>query len=227
MKNNFKAEQIQRLLVWRGWLRLAHWLMAGGTLALILSGWLIRSAPSLASTATQDHYLAAYALVAGLGLRLWLLFRGTEVERARTLLPDMTRTHVMKDMIKFYVSFGRMPLPKWYAHNPLWGPVYLLLLLALLMVVATGFAAPKWPIVYGFYLPSMHVWWATAITIFSVAHIIAVVLHDMKGTGSDVSAMINGHRIFVIPRVDPDEVVKTHRISLENIVRLPERDKDE
>jgi Ni/Fe-hydrogenase 1 B-type cytochrome subunit len=99
-----------------------------------------------------------------------------------------------------------------------------LLFLALAMAIATGLAQDRWPIVYGFYLPSMHRWWAVAIGIFTVAHLIAVFLHDLKGTACDVSAMINGHRIFVIPRIDPDRIVDTQRLSLDNVVRLPPRD---
>ncbi len=219
-------ETVQRHLVWRGWLRLAHWSMAAGTLALLFTGWLIANAPSVADHAVQDHYLAAYLLLGGLGLRLWLLLRGGEVERFKTLLPDLTRTHVMKDMVRFYISFGRMPLPRWYAHNPLWGPVYLLLLLALVMVAATGFAQQQWPIVYGFYLPSMHRWWADAIGLFVIAHLLAVVLHDWKGTACDVSAMLSGYRIFVIKRIDPEEIVGTQRISVEQIERPSSRDPD-
>lgn len=36
------------------------------------------------------------------------------------------------------------------------------------------------------------------ISTFMVLHILTVFLHDWKGTGSEVSAMISGYKIFVI-----------------------------
>ena len=89
------SEQIRRILVWSGWLRLSHLLVGLSTLVLLVSGWLIEAAPSLEADAVDLHYLAAGFLVFGLALRLVLMFTGSPVERLTT---------------RFSVSVSRMRL---------------------------------------------------------------------------------------------------------------------
>ena len=69
----------------------------------------------------------------------------------------------------------------------------------------------------GFYLPSVHDFWAKVIMVFSCLHVIYVVLQDAKGTASDVSAMINGHRIFIVEDADTMPAQDTRTISLDQI----------
>jgi hypothetical protein len=41
-------------------------------------------------------------------------------------------------------------------------------------------------------------------------------MHDAKGTGSDISAMVNGHRIFVVSKADNQTVESTQRVDLQD-----------
>ncbi|MCB1798482.1 MAG: hypothetical protein KDI67_06325, partial [Gammaproteobacteria bacterium] len=75
------SEQIRRVAVWSGWLRLAHWSLAGSALFLLTTGWLIGHAPALAADAAELHYLGASLLVFALGLRAFLGFFGRGAER--------------------------------------------------------------------------------------------------------------------------------------------------
>jgi len=45
----------------------------------------------------------------------------------------------------------------------------------------------------------MHGAVATAIAMFSLLHILAVVLQDARGGSADISAMLNGKRRFTMP----------------------------
>lgn len=198
-----QGEKIQRVLVWSGSLRLAHWLIAFSVLFLLATGWLIRNSPMVADPASDIHDFFSVVLILGLGVRLWKLVFGSGPSNWRQLIPQPTDKARILAMLRFYLTFGKSPLPGWYAHNPLWAPVYLLLLSMLFLQVSSGLLMEKVPVLWGFYLPDMHDWLAMAIFLFFLLHIVAVVLNDLKGSGSDISAMINGYRIFVSERSEP------------------------
>jgi Ni/Fe-hydrogenase 1 B-type cytochrome subunit len=203
--------------VWSGWMRLAHWLIALSVIALMASGWLVKMAPSIAVSASEHHELASIGLTLGLILRLWLLFFGPTSARWKTLLPQQADFQKMGMMLRFYVTGGKSPLPKWYAHNPLWAPIYLFILVILVLQTVTGLVMESHPLMWGFYLPSVHDFWAPVILGFTVVHVIAVVLHDVKGTAADVSAMINGHRIFIVEDADSQHKQDIQTVSLDQI----------
>lgn len=194
------AEQIRRVAVWSGWLRLAHWSMAVATLTLLTTGWLVANSPALAEAAADYHYLAAGLLLFALVLRFGIGFFGKGAERLEHLLPSDNDLAGIRASLIFYLSFGKAPLPNWYAHNPLWKPVYLLLLVALVLSTVTGWLMPEQPLLGGFYLPHVHAWLADAIAVFLLLHLLSVILQDWRGQSADVSAMINGSRYFTIDR---------------------------
>ena len=193
-------EALRRVRVWGGWLRLAHGALALSTLVLLATGWLIANSPSVAEDAVDFHYYAASVLVFGLMLRGWLLFFGSEVERFEQLMPGPGEGRRMRETLLFYASLGRLKLPHWYAHNPLWMPIYLVLLLVLLVMVVSGGFMQSHPLVWKLYLPSVHAFWAGVIGWFVLLHLIAVIWHDAKGGQADVSAIINGWRIFEVDK---------------------------
>ncbi len=201
------TEQIHRVAVWSGWLRLAHWAMAGATLLLLATGWLIANSPAVAESAAQVHYLGAAVMVFALVLRVFLGFFGAAAERLEQLLPREQELAAMRASLLFYLSLGRAPLPNWFAHNPLWKPMYLFLLVVLALSVVTGWLMPDMPLIGRLYLPRVHLWLANAIAILTAAHLFSVVLQDIKGKAADISAMVNGYRYFGIERdglVKPD-----------------------
>ena len=118
-------------------------------------------------------------------------------------------------MLRFYVSFGRTPLPNWYAHSPLWEPVYLFIFFLLLILIFSGFliSAGHHTLIVNLY--TLHQNASTGIAIFSVLHVISVFLHDLKAGSSDVSAMIHGYRIFKIEKPDITTTVQT--VSLDEL----------
>jgi len=193
-------EEFRRVLVWSGWLRFSHLCIGIATLLLLSTGWLIAGNPLLAETALDYHYLAASLLLFGLMLRLALLIFGQGNERLGSLIPVQSELRGMGQTLLFYLSLARAPLPRWFAHNPLWKLVYLVVFLGLVIQIVTGVLMKDQPIFYNIYLPAIHGFWASVLLWFSVLHIIAVVLHDLKGKGADVSGIINGYRLFFIDR---------------------------
>jgi len=198
-------------------MRLAHALIGLSVLALLATGWLVQWSPSVAESASDWHDLASIGLILGLLLRTGLLFTGTGPAHWSALLPRRADLHKMGMTLRFYATLGRSPLPKWYAHNPLWAPVYLFMLFILVLQTLTGLFMESWPVAGGFYLPSVHAFWAPVILGFSAVHMLTVLLHDAKGGAADVSAMINGHRIFMVEEVDVPGTASVHTVSLDQI----------
>ena len=144
---------VKRVLVWSGWLRTSHACIGLAVLVLLFTGWLIAESPSLAESALELHYLASAFLIFGLVVRVVLMFAGMEHERLPGLFPASSELYAMARTFRFYISLGKSPMPGWYAQNPLWKPVYLVIYLALIVLVISGAVMPDASLVLGFYLP--------------------------------------------------------------------------
>jgi Ni/Fe-hydrogenase 1 B-type cytochrome subunit len=190
-----QQENIRYVLVWSGWLRLSHWLIAAGILFQITSAWAIGH-DNADYTFWQDwHLITGQIILMALALRVVLLFfPGSSNWRA--FIPEKSQLQAMVQMIKFYLSLTRFPLPNWYAHNPLWLPLYLVIFFILAACSITGLLHDSPKIILNFPMVKLHSVLANVIIIFSIFHIATVFLHDLKGKGAFISAMINGHRYF-------------------------------
>ncbi len=215
---NISTDQIQRRLVWSGWLRLAHWCMAFSVLILLATGWLLEYTVGVSDAALDYHYISGAILAMSLLLRLGLLLFDKGTGQWRALLPRRSHLKIMGETLRFYLSFAKMPLPKWYAHNPLWAPVYAVTFIVLSALVLSGFFMTNHPVIAGFYLPGIHSFWTPFIWFFVILHLVSVFLHDLKGTGSDSSAMISGYRIFVIEKPQQPFGSDVQSVSLDTIM---------
>jgi len=212
------TEQIRRVAVWSGWLRLIHGVLGMATLVLLATGWLIANAPMLATAATDIHYLGASVLIAALVLRVFLGVFGKGAERFEHMLPRQSELAGMRASLLFYLSLGKAPLPSWFSHNPIWKPLYLLLFLLLALLALSGWLMPDMPVFGRLYLPSLHVWLSNMVAVMTVLHLFSVVLQDAKGMTADISGMLNGHRYFDMKRegrVQPE--IERVSIKLKNI----------
>ena len=192
--------EIRRVLIWSGWLRLSHWSIALSTLVLMLTGWLIAHSPLVALQALEYHYMAVSVLIFGLLLRVLMFIRGQQHERLSALFPDASEIRPIKQTLLFYLSLAKQPLPDWYAHNPFWKLLYVLLYLVLAIILFSGVFMEKYPVVMGFYLPSVHEFWANIVFFFVSFHLVTLFAHDYFGKTTDISAMINGYRLFEVER---------------------------
>lgn len=195
-------QDFKRILIWSGWLRLAHASLGLATLVLLLTGWLIAESPSLAGNAAEVHYLAASILLFGLVLRVALFIVGKPHERLSALVPDPGEINGIREMLLFYISMGRSRLPRWFAQNPFWKLIYLAVFLALAIQIVTGALMADRAFLMGLYLPSAHQFWAEILLWFTGLHLLAVVLHDLKGKTSDISGMINGYRTLPLEQAE-------------------------
>lgn len=185
-------------MIWGGWLRVSHLSVGLSTLVLIATGWLLELAPSLQADAVGFHYYAASVLIFGLVLRVLLAFSGSPVETLSALIPEEKELRTMRETLLFYLSLARAPLPRWYAHNPLWKPVYLALYLCLLILMLTGWLRDGQDLLWGWYLPSIHAMFASVVAWLALLHVLSVILHDYRGDAADISGIVNGYRHFVI-----------------------------
>lgn len=201
------AADYKRVLVWGGWLRLSHACIGMSVLVLLMTGWLIAESPSLQQLALDLHYPASAVLLFGLVVRVVLLIAGREHERLAALVPAGNELAAIGKTFLFYTSLGKSPMPAWYAHNPLWKPLYLCMYLLLCILAGSGIAMAEFDVVGGFYLPSVHGFWASVAGWFSVLHIASVILHDYRNRTTDISAMVNGYRLFLI---DGDKSGRVH-----------------
>lgn len=188
-------ENIKYVLVWSGWLRLSHWVLAFGVFFQITSAWAIRHDYANYEFWRDWHIMIGQLMLIALILRAILLFNAG-AGNWRSFFKFKSQSKAILQTIMFYLSFTRMPLPNWYAHNPLWKPVYMFMFAVLSGCVVTGMAYDSNLILFGSSPAKIHGTLATIVIVTSVAHIVTAFLHDWKGKGAFISAIINGHRYF-------------------------------
>ncbi len=213
-------ENIRYVLVWSGWLRLCHGVIALGVLFQIASAWLIDHDDAGFSFWQDWHVIVGQIIFVTLIVRFILLFIPGS-SHWRSLLPKKSQFGAMLQMAKFYLSMTRSPLPNWYAHNPIWQPLYLIFLLILLACSISGFLFNDYYFITIFSMDSLHSTFASFIIIFTVVHIIMAILHDLKGKGATISAMINGYRYF---HVDSESNASPDILSKKVSVTVPIKD---
>jgi Ni/Fe-hydrogenase 1 B-type cytochrome subunit len=159
----------------------------------------MKNSPLIAQSAGEIHFMLSGLFLPALLLRLYLLLFGTGSEHLSSCEPDLHRLSQAWLVLKFYLTLGKAPLPKWYSHNPLWGPIYLVLFFFLLLSAISGLMLLKDITMIGrLSLNDLHHLSYLVVGIFTLLHLPAVFSHDFAGKGSDISGMINGHRIFEV-----------------------------
>ncbi len=213
-------DNINYILVWSGWLRLCHGIIALGVLFQIVSAWLVEHDDTGFSFWHDWHVIVGQIVFVALIVRFVLLFIPGS-SHWRSLVPKKSQLDSMFQMIKFYASLMRSPLPNWYAHSHFWQPLYLIFLFVLLASSISGFLINVPYLIAGFSIDSLHSAFASFIIIFTVAHIVTAILHDLKGKGSNISAMINGYRYF---HVDSESNASPNILSKKVSVVVPVKD---
>lgn len=190
------AETLSRRTVYSKRLRILHGVISLAALVLLASGWLTR-AEGLGEAARGYHYMAGYVFAVALVWRIGLLFVGKGSERYQDCLPPKRFAEKLSEHLKFYLSLGKTPLSGWFAHSPVWGPVYLVFFLLAILTVLTGLAIGN-VFVPGLSLTGLHSFGAGLILLFTAFHIVAVILHDAGSGSTGVSAMLSGDKVFSV-----------------------------
>lgn len=191
MDNNIK-----RILIWSSWYRLSHVLIGLSTLLLLATGSLIRLSPMLTAQAADIHHYSSAGFLAGLVIRFILMVKGKPHERLSYLIPTLMERRGIVAMLRFYALLGKAPLPNWYAQNPFWKPLYLLIYLLLITQLITGIYLTNHAFLFGFQPRELHVLCSSLLLGFTLCHIFCSIWHDYASSNSDVSAIINGLRTF-------------------------------
>lgn len=197
--------------------RWTHWLIAAGVLFELISAWLIQNSNVDALVWSDWHSMIGQVLFLLLAYRIFLLFQPGS-GHWRLLVPTREQRHIISQTLKFYASLGRMPCPNWYAFNPLWQPVYLFIIFVLLLTTISGYLIGSYIFPFDFSLADIHSFFSIIIIYFTLAHIAFSVLHDIKGTGAHISAMLNGYKYFHIKNNKPVEPEETS-VSLDSLVK--------
>lgn len=224
------SAEVRRVLVWPGVVRVTHWLLAATALVLLATGWLLQTG-FVASDELLEllvgtlHRPAGHVFAVALVVRLFhLCARGAGVASWRALLPDRARRDAMRETLRFYSALGSGRPPRYYAHNPLWGPLYLIFFGLAAAQAATGLALELGLLRSLLHaeepaLLALHGRLAGWILVWSAFHVATAVLHDWRGQGSDVSALISGYRIFVPDRPPTDAVGKVATVRLDDVAK--------
>jgi len=205
------ATEVRRVRVWPGVVRLTHWAIVASLLVLLPTGWLLTTG-LIASDELYEllrhrlHQPAGHVLAVALAARLVvLLIGGNSVSGWRALVPSATQLAATREMLRFYSALSRTPLPAYYAHNPFWAPLYLVLFALLAVQTVTGLVL-EFPFVRSVLHAdepatlALHGRLLAWIALWCAFHVVAAVLHDWRGQGSDTSALISGYRIFPVTR---------------------------
>lgn len=180
-------------------------MIALSVIALLISGSVLQYLPHWYDIAIDYHQILGYSLTLALIYRVYILIVSKNNSASwREFIPTSQAKSNIIAMLRFYVSFGRTPLPGWYAHNPFWLPLYLLVFLALAIQLGSGLIMiNNIPFSY-FDIYLLHHYISQFVFWFTLIHFIAAIAHDIKGSGSDISAMLNGFRIFIINKSPGD-----------------------
>jgi Ni/Fe-hydrogenase 1 B-type cytochrome subunit len=167
-------------------------------LGLIGSGYLI-SIQAIPITTMQDiHYLFGALLLPGFLIRIYLLLFGKGTDHISDCEPDIHRLTQAWQVAKFYLTLGKAPLPNWFSHNPLWGPIYIGLFFILLLSIVSGYALLNdMQFIFGVVMVDLHQLTYVIIAWFSLLHIVAVFVHDLSRLATFSSLRSENFTLFV------------------------------
>lgn len=215
-----QAKTVSHVLVWSRWLRLSHWALALSSIGLIATGWLMGQETAFAETAGEFHYLLSGILLPALLLRLYLLFFGKGTDHLEDCEPNAHRLDQAWQVIRYYLTLGKLPLPKWYSHNPLWGPIYLALFFILALVSISGLMMLNDNYLFAnISMLDLHRLSYTLILGFTLLHLPAVFAHDLSSKSSDISAMVNGYKAFEVGQQSGELSPDTQAVSLDALMK--------
>jgi Ni/Fe-hydrogenase 1 B-type cytochrome subunit len=215
-----QAKTVSHILVWSRWLRLTHWTLALSSIGLIATGWLMSQDTSHAQSAGEIHYLLSGILLPALLFRLYLLFFGKGTDHLGDCEPNAHRLNQAWQVMRFYLTLGKLPLPKWYSHNPLWGPLYLALFFVLVLVTLSGLLLLNELYLFAnLSMLDLHRLSYQLILTFTLLHLPAVFSHDLSSKSGDISAMVNGYRSFEVAQESDKLNPDTQSVSLDNLIK--------
>src|SRR5450755_729991 len=166
------------------------------------------------------HEVTAFVFIAAVLGRIYWAFVGNRYAHWRALLPitkaqrrDFTQT------LRFYLFLRRNP-PHGNGHNPLAALSYVGLYIGFMLTILTGLGLfawairrPPWTTLFDWtwsvmsvpalrllHFLLMFVFWA-----FAIHHVYAAALYDVEERNGELSSIITGYKVDVMPRETPPD----------------------
>jgi len=155
-------------------------------------------------------------LIIVLAFRVFLLFVAGS-GHWRLLWPTREQRHIVIQTLKFYASLGRLPCPDWYAFNPVWQPIYAFMIMLMILSSISGLLSGSYFFFLGSSMSELHGIIAYSLFYLVVAHIAFAILHDVKGNGAQISAMLNGYKSFQAK--DNPNPIGPNSVSLDSLLK--------
>lgn len=214
MELNRKKSDLIAIKVWDPLTRFLHWWIAIAVLLQFATGtifwlWGSQISNSMMFDLNLPHFYIGYSLATAIAVRITLLFIGPETAHWSDFLPvNSHKRSIWKRTLSYYKSFCRADFPRTLGHNTFAGPVYLVFYLLMAVQVGIG--------IYLSFLPggttqmdspwmTVHKYIFFALIGFILAHLIAVLIREIKGKEYITSSMINGYKIF--SQSDYDKII--------------------
>ena len=222
-----------RKIVWEWPIRVYHWVAAASITTLFVTGLYI-SSPVFTSNGEaynhfvmgrfrEVHFVAGYALLFSLLLRLYWFFAGNNY--ARSGVPLFWRASWWKEMFEqIHEYLGVVRTPVRLGHAPLAGMAYVMVMGGLgALEIATGFAlygqtnpGGFWDRVFGWVIPLMggsfrtqmwHHMIAWGFVAFVIVHLYLVIFDAFRYRNGLIGSMISGEKFYDEGDLDTDDWV--------------------
>jgi len=222
-----------RKSVWEVPVRITHWVTAASIVVLFATGLYI-SHPIFTSSGEayrnflmgrfrQVHFVAGYALLFSLLLRVYWFFVGNKYSRSG--VPLVWRGSWWKALGEQLLEYmGKVRGPVRLGHNSLAGLSYFLFIGVLgCAQIVTGFAlygetnpGGVWDTVFGWVIPLMggsfrtHMWhhlFAWGFVIFVILHVYIILFDSVRYKNGLISSMISGDKFYEQGDLDSDDWV--------------------
>lgn len=216
---------IRCISVWPPLLRLSHWLMAAGVTFQLVSAWIVANTTADLGFWQDYHLMIGQLMILVVLFRAWLLLQ-KGVGHWHSFKTSKAQMNGAGQILKFYMSLFRFPLPNWFAYNPLWQMVYPFMLLFVLLAVVTCVMHGSSIQLFGTSMADLHGGVTSTLYVLVLLHVATAILQDWKGKGGSISAMLSGNHYFhvetehTVQQVGRTGGVEVH-IPAESITKRP------
>lgn len=211
--------------VWDSLTRTLHWINVFSIIVLSVLGGILYyrielslSNPTIASIVSY-HVYVGYVLTGSLIVRWIWLFAGPPFSSWKDIVPHTKEQwDTLKETIVYYIKGFRGAPPFYVAHNPFAGIAYTTFFIILSIQAIAGLILNQVPPLPSgereppYLLILTHNMGFYFILLFIVAHVSAIILHEISEDRSIVSSMIHGKKVF---RRDDLERIESYKKSLE------------
>lgn len=210
-------QQRTRVYAWEFPVRFTHWINFLSIIILSVTGFYVGRPFMHAVSANQYimgwmrflHYVAAYAFLMSLIIRIYWAFAGNKYASWRVWFPfTPERWKDLKDAAKFYLFISKKP-PYAVGHTALAGLTYFLVFLIFAFEIASGFAMYSvthkgviWTLLGGWllgvmdiqYLRLLHHLAMYVILVFALVHVYIAWMLDSVEKNGLMGSIFGGHK---------------------------------